>query len=248
LLVQQQSVKQKKIRSQKSNSNKRQKQLIEGLMMRSLLHLLLSLMVLGSKTAAFLPPSDVLTARNLATRSYGHGLGTPLDGTELATPLSRKNFVERTLQSTCCFLVLGQIKPACASGGATAGGAYLLSAKQRYNKRVTAGLKAFLALNVNQLNTVNTFFETADEGGWEDLSAAAYLLANAFRTNSSKAPDTLPAVKSWKAFAKEIDLLKRALSKNDASKVAFTYKSAEGKLDDYLANVELPSVMELKQM
>ena len=37
--------------------------------------------------------------------------------------------------------------PAQASGGATAGGAYLLSAKQRYNNRVTAGVKGFLALS-----------------------------------------------------------------------------------------------------
>ena len=105
------------------------------------------------------------------------------------------------VQGSFGLLVLGQIEPAYGSGGATAGGVYLLSAKQRYNKRVTSGLKAFLALDVNDISAVNAFFETKDEGGWEDLSAAAYLLANAFRTNSSKAPDSLPSVKSWKAFS-----------------------------------------------
>lgn len=76
----------------------------------------------------------------------------------------------------------------------------------------------------------------------------ADLLANAFRTSSTKPPDSLPSVKKWKAFAKEIELLKRALAKKDGDKVFTAYKSAEEKLDDYLDAVELPSGMELKQM
>lgn len=86
--------------------------------------------------------------------------------------------------------------PAIASGGATAGGAYLLSAKQRYNNRVIAGVKAFLALDSRDLSQVDAFFSTTEEGGWEDLSGAGYLLANAFRTSSTKAPDNLPSVKA----------------------------------------------------
>ena len=74
------------------------------------------------------------------------------------------------------------------------------------------------------------------------------MLANAFRTSSTKAPDALPSVKKWKAFAKDIELLKRALSKKDGEKVLAAYKSAEEKLDAYLDAVELPSGMELKQM
>ncbi|KAL7543235.1 hypothetical protein ACHAXR_012519, partial [Thalassiosira sp. AJA248-18] len=136
--------------------------------------------------------------------------------------------------------------------GATAGGVYLLSAKQRYNERVLAGIKAFLKLdesmNFRDLAQVNAYFETSDEGGWEDFSAAGYLLANAFRTSSSKPPDTLPSVKKWKAFAKEIELLKRALAKKNGEKVLSAYKDAEEKLDAYLDAVELPPVMELKQM
>ncbi len=74
------------------------------------------------------------------------------------------------------------------------------------------------------------------------------MLANAFRTSSTKAPDSLPAVKKWKAFAKNIELLKRALAKKDGEKVLASYKSAEEVLDAYLDEVELPSSMELKQM
>ena len=216
-------------------------------MMTMLSVILLFSAIFCNDVSAFLAPSAGVTARHTATRSYVHDHGT--DGSsELTTPLSRKKFVEDIVQSSCSLLVLGQIKPAYASGGATAGGVYLLSAKQRYNKRVTTGLMAFLALDVNDLSAVNAFFETKDEGGWEDLSAAAYLLANAFRTNSSKAPDSLPSVKAWKAFSKEVELLKKGLAKKDESKVASSYKNAEEKLDEYLANVELPTVMELKQM
>lgn len=70
-----------------------------------------------------------------------------------------------------------------------------LSAKQRYNQRVISGLKAFLALDARDLGQVEAFFASQDEGGWDDLSAAGYLLANAFRTSSTKAPDNLPSVK-----------------------------------------------------
>ncbi|KAL3811245.1 hypothetical protein ACHAXA_003914 [Cyclostephanos tholiformis] len=138
--------------------------------------------------------------------------------------------------------------PANASGGATAGGAYLLSAKQRYNKRVLAGIKSFLTLDARDLGEVNAFLASSEEGGWEDLSAAGYLLSNAFRTSSTKAPDALPSVKKWKAFAKEIESLKLASTKKNAERVLSSYASALEKLDDYLAAVELPSVMELRQM
>ncbi len=74
------------------------------------------------------------------------------------------------------------------------------------------------------------------------------LLSNAFRTSSTKAPDALPSVKKWKAFAKDVELLKRALSKKDSEKLFTTYKSAEEKLEAYLDAVELPSGMELKKM
>lgn len=139
----------------------------------------------------------------------------------------------------------------------------------------TTNLNSFYSvLYCRNLNEVNSFFESTEEGGWEDLSAAGCewsftylrcwyswfilcshlvdclvdLLSNAFRTSSTKAPDALPSVKKWKAFAKEIELLKRALSKKDSEKVLTAYKNAEETLDAYLDAVELPSGIELKQM
>jgi len=92
----------------------------------------------------------------------------------------------------------GPIEPAGASGGATAGGAYLLSAKQRYNARVQAGVKGFLgigsALENGSIDDIRSFFSKEEEGSWKDLSTAGYLLANAFRRNSTAAPDSLPSV------------------------------------------------------
>lgn len=72
-------------------------------------------------------------------------------------------------------------------------------AKQRYNTRVSRGVASFVALKGAlenaEIDTVRSFFTSEDEGSWKDFSAAGYLLANAFRTNSSAAPDTIPSVK-----------------------------------------------------
>ena len=110
---------------------------------------------------------------------------------------SRRSFVEYSASLALIATVLPE--QALASGGATAGGAYLLSAKQRYNDRVKAGVKAFLgiggALESGNIDAVRSFFTQEDEGSWKDLSAAGYLLANAFRRNSTAAPDSLPSVK-----------------------------------------------------
>jgi hypothetical protein len=86
-----------------------------------------------------------------------------------------------------------------ASGGATAGGAYLLSAKQRYNERVTKGIKGFLALRptleAGSIEETKAYFTDEEAGTWKDISTAGYLLANAFRRSSNTAPDSLPSVK-----------------------------------------------------
>jgi hypothetical protein len=91
------------------------------------------------------------------------------------------------------------VQPALASGGATAGGAYLLSAKQRYNDRVIKGIKGYLALEASlkggSVKEANQYFASEAVGTWGDISTAAYLLANAFRRNSTQAPDSLPSVK-----------------------------------------------------
>lgn len=95
--------------------------------------------------------------------------------------------------------LLLQHQAAIASGGATAGGAYLLSAKQRYNERVTAGIKSFLklgpSLEAGSLTETQEYFSCDEPGCWADLKAAGYLLANAFRRSASTNPDSLPAVK-----------------------------------------------------
>ncbi|GMI07837.1 hypothetical protein TrVE_jg6414 [Triparma verrucosa] len=124
-----------------------------------------------------------------------------------------------------------------ASGGATAGGAYLLSAKQRYNERVVAGSKKFVALSKNpDVPAIKEYF--GDEQCYKDYSSAGYLLANAFRRSSSTAPDKLPSVQKWKAFAKEAEAIgKKPKSANFAGALAA--------LDEYLAEVELPSAAEL---
>ena len=92
-----------------------------------------------------------------------------------------------------------QKQSAVASGGATAGGAYLLSAKQRYNERVTKGIKNFLALGpsleADSLDKTQEYFVCSELGCWADLSTAGYLLANAFRRSANTNPDSLPAVK-----------------------------------------------------
>ncbi len=86
-----------------------------------------------------------------------------------------------------------------ASGGATAGGSYLISAKQRYNNRVKEGIKKFVLLESDlekkNINSSVDYFTSESVGSWKDTSTAGYLLANAFRTSSAKPPDSLPAVK-----------------------------------------------------
>eukprot|EP00563_Minutocellus_polymorphus_P014652 CAMPEP_0181052442 /NCGR_PEP_ID=MMETSP1070-20121207/17593_1 /TAXON_ID=265543 /ORGANISM="Minutocellus polymorphus, Strain NH13" /LENGTH=204 /DNA_ID=CAMNT_0023131537 /DNA_START=40 /DNA_END=654 /DNA_ORIENTATION=+ len=141
--------------------------------------------------------------------------------------------------------------PAQASGGATAGGAYLLSAKQRYNSRVTAGVKGFLALSGplegGSIAEAKAFLSSEGEGGWGDFKSAGYLLSNAFRRSSSTAPDSLPSVKAWKAFAAEVEKMQKAADKKSKSGVGDAYKKAEVLLDSYLELVELPPSIEISR-
>lgn len=126
-----------------------------------------------------------------------------------------------------------------------------MSAKQRYNARVTEGIKSFLSLSSSlesgTLDGAKEFFLTEEVGGWKDSSAAGYLLANAFRRSSSTPPDNLPSVKKWKAFAKEIENLQKTLKKKDVKAVKSAYAKAEDLLDPYLEGVELPPVIEMRR-
>lgn len=167
-----------------------------------------------------------------------------------STMSTRRNILLKIAQGSMATLIL-QPSLANASGGATAGGAYLLSAKQRYNVRVTACIKSYLALSKSleesSLDETKAFFTNSEVGGWEDGSSAGYLLANAFRTSSGKPPDSLPSVKKWKAFAAEQENLLKALKKKDINGVKASYAKSEALLDAYLEAVELPSVMEMRQ-
>jgi len=115
--------------------------------------------------------------------------------------ISRRKVINNLLISAFGLQSVNYLIPTSASyasGGATAGGVYLLSAKQRYNARVEAGMKKFLKLSSSfdsgDIETVKDFFVTEEDGGWKDSSAAGYLLSNAFRRSSSTPPDKLPAV------------------------------------------------------
>jgi len=166
--------------------------------------------------------------------------------------LSRRHFFQQSLvvASALATTTLSSLpQPAAASGGATAGGVYLLSAKQRYNERVKKGVAGFLvlgaALEQGDINKLRDYFASEDVGSWKDLTSAGYLLANAFRRNSSAAPDSLPSVKAWKKFATEVEGMTKSLKKKDSAGAMTAYKSAVDALGDYLTQVELPSVAEL---
>jgi hypothetical protein len=102
--------------------------------------------------------------------------------------------VESIATAAPAALVFGlSIDKANASGGATAGGAYLLSAKQRYNERVKESIKGILSaeksLAAGNSQDAKAFFASEDAGSWKDLTTAGYLLSNAFRRNSTASPD-----------------------------------------------------------
>lgn len=171
--------------------------------------------------------------------------------TSLSSEISRRDAV--SLASLATFGIItsatGQGQVANASGGATAGGAYLLSAKQRYNARVTAAVKGYLALSASldadSLEETKAYFTVDEVGCWKDVTAAGYLLANAFRRSSTTPPDSLPSVKKWKAFAAEQENLQKALKKKDVKKVKESYAKSQSLLNEYLELVELPPTAEI---
>lgn len=121
-----------------------------------------------------------------------------------------------------------------ASGGATAGGAYLLRAKERYNARVVAGAKAFKAAGDDATPAL-----FAEDGPLADLEAAGFLLANAFRINSTQNPDKIPQVKLFKAFKADADAVAAALKKKKKADAKAGMEKAQASLDAYLAGVGL---------
>jgi len=136
-----------------------------------------------------------------------------------------------------------------ASGGATAGGAYLLSAKKRYYERVKASVAGLLqatdGLKNGDSNVAKEYFSSEADASWKDLTAAGYLLSNAFRRSSSTAPDSLPAVKKYKAFAKTVDNFQKVLKKKGAAAAMDEFPGVEAALDEWLSEIDLPAAREL---
>ena len=167
----------------------------------------LLLLLLGSacQSSAFSPVSRVETRKHGIQNDMLTQMAAADDD---AAETSRRSFFAQvgaaSLAVTSSSLITS---PAYASGGATAGGAYLLSAKQRYNERVKAGIQGFLKLESSlkdgSVTEAQAYFASEEVGGWGDISTAGYLLANAFRRNSSASPDSLPAVKVCKDY--EVD-------------------------------------------
>ena len=169
-----------------------------------------------------------------------------------AIETTRRNVLNSVFPSVLAAQLMVQATsapPAYASGGATAGGAYLLSAKQRYNERVTAGVKSFLSLSSSlengDLSSTVSFFTSEEQGGWKDFSSAGYLLSNAFRRSSTTPPDSLPSVQKWKAFAAQVEGMQKAIKKKSKSGVSKAYAEGLAMLDAYLDAVELPPSAEL---
>ena len=141
------------------------------------------------QSARAFQPRDIKTSRALTCASLG------------IETVERRNFLSQLATATLVVTVGGiaQPQPSLASGGATAGGAYLLSAKQRYNDRVTKGVKGFLSLEeslkAGSVTEATEYFAGDEVGTFGDISTAGYLLANAFRQSANKAPDSLPSVK-----------------------------------------------------
>lgn len=96
------------------------------------------------------------------------------------------------------------------------------------------------------LEATKSFFTSEEEGAWKDTAIAGYLLANAFRKSSATPPDSLPAVKKWKAFKANVgELYNAAVTKNNVKEAAAAYANAQKSLNDYLEAVELPPPLEL---
>ena len=111
--------------------------------------------------------------------------------------MTRKTF--GTASIAAAVTAFARVAEVDASGGATAGGAYLLRAKERYNARVTEGAKAY-----KKSTDLAALFAEKD-GALDDLEAAGFLLANAFRINSTQNPDKIVQVQKFKAFKKDAD-------------------------------------------
>mmetsp|Transcript_28216 Transcript_28216/g.90940 ORF Transcript_28216/g.90940 Transcript_28216/m.90940 type:complete len:193 (+) Transcript_28216:16-594(+) len=134
-------------------------------------------------------------------------------------------------------LALAEVERVDASGGATAGGAYLLRAKERYNARVVAGAKDFKATLGTTADSKAIAELFAKDGTYDDLTAAAFLLSNAFRINSTQNPDRIPQVQKFKKFKAAADAIPAAAKKK--KDLTDLVSNADDLLDVYLQSVDL---------
>eukprot|EP00525_Craspedostauros_australis_P009655 CAMPEP_0198110846 /NCGR_PEP_ID=MMETSP1442-20131203/2844_1 /TAXON_ID= /ORGANISM="Craspedostauros australis, Strain CCMP3328" /LENGTH=218 /DNA_ID=CAMNT_0043767061 /DNA_START=56 /DNA_END=712 /DNA_ORIENTATION=- len=211
---------------------------------------LLALACVLSQTSAF-APQPLSTAQrsqrvSVAVTSNSH------DGAEDAPnrrQFLKNAFLASAIATATSTTLLSDAPVASASGGATAGGAYLLSAKQRYNERVTKSIQALIvaqtALEGGDSGPAKAYFSGDETGTWKDITTAGYLLSNAFRRNSTTAPDSLPAVKKWKAFVVEVDAYQKLLKKKGGAVASDAFPKVEAALQTWLEEVDLPPPREL---
>jgi hypothetical protein len=84
---------------------------------------------------------------------------------------------------------------------------------------VEAGAKAYRALTVSDPAAVKEFF--TKEGAFEDLAGPAFLLANAFRINSTQNPEKIPQVKLFKLFKADAEAVQALAKKKKPTQAAF---------------------------
>jgi hypothetical protein len=145
--------------------------------------------------------------------------------------VSRKTFGTASIAAAAT--AFANVAAVDASGGATAGGAYLLRAKERYNARVLNGAKAYKG----SADIAALFAEK--DGALDDLEAAGFLLANAFRINSTQNPDKIVQVQKFKAFKKDADACAALLKKKKKTEAKAAYDASLATLDEYLTSVGL---------
>jgi hypothetical protein len=117
-----------------------------------------------------------------------------------------------------------------------------LRAKQRYASGVSSGATGFFALGDAVASgdlLQDPFFVGGKDSPAEDFLAKAFLLANAFRSNSSAAPDSLPTVKAFKKFVAEFDKLRELSKKKKTEAAVESYNKAVELLKVYMKSVQL---------
>ena len=81
------------------------------------------------------------------------------------------------------------------------------------------------------------------ESRWNDMQTAMYLLGNAFRTSGGTAPpppDKVKQVREAKAFAAQVERLRRAATSDNRKDAALAYAAAVDALSLFLTDVDLP--------